>query len=495
MVRQLLVESCLIAAAGAALGVLVARWCIPLLLRLSPEQVPDVGTIGVDPRVVLFVGLISLLAVALFGSWPAVLASRSAPAAAIKAAGPSLAGTPGAGLRKLLIAVEAGLAVLLLTAAGLFAKSFARLAQVDLGFDPRGVLAMRLSLPSRAYSAPEPVTVFAQRLGLALGSLPGVDAVGVISSLPLSGTWAADDFTIAGRPPLKTSETPSAQYRVVNPAYFQAMAVPLVAGRVFGEGDRLETRPVAIVNKAMAARFWPHASPLGAHLKLGGYAPAGGDAEVVGVVGDVKHLQIDEEPTYDVYVPLRQASTGYLPYLVNGMWWVVRSAGRPGALAAPVRAAVRAADPDVATSRMAPLSRFVGDAVALRRFNAWLAGVFGAAAVLLAALGIYGVIAFSVTQRQREIGLRMAFGARPAGILRLVITQGLTLAIAGVAGGVLASLLLTRLTARLLYGIGANDAATLWQAACVLLGTALLACWLPARRAASVDPMVTLRHE
>jgi putative ABC transport system permease protein len=213
------------------------------------------------------------------------------------------------------------------------------------------------------------------------------------------------------------------------------------------------------------------------------------------VIGDVKHLQIDEEPTYDVYVPLRQASTGYLPYLVNGMWWVVRSAGRPGALAAPVRAAVRAADPDVATSRMAPLSRFVGDAVALRRFNAWLAGVFGAAAVLLAALGIYGVIAFSVAQRQREIGLRMAFGARPAGILRLVITQGLTLAISGVAGGVLASLLLTRLTARLLYGIGANDAATLWQAACVLLGTALLACWLPARRAASVDPIVTLRHE
>ncbi len=495
LVRQLLAESCLIAGAGAALGVLFAHWCIPLLLRLSPEQVPDMGAIGVDPRVVLFVGTISLLAVASFGSWPAVLAARSAPAAAIRAAGPSLAGTPGARLRKVLIGLEAGLAVVLLTAAGLFAKSFARLAQVDLGFDPRGVLAMKLSLPSDRYAAPAPVSRFAQRLGQTLGALPGVEAVGVSSSLPLSGTWAADDFTIAGRPPLQTSETPSAQYRVVSPGYFRAMAIPLVAGRAFGEDDRLETRPVAIVNQTMAARFWPHGSPLGARLKLGGYAPAGGDAEVVGVVGDVKHQQIDEEPTFDVYVPLRQVSTGYLSYLVNGMWWVVRGSGEPGALAAPVRAAVRAADPDVATSRMAPLSRFAGDAVALRRFNAWLAGAFGGTALLLAALGIYGVIAFSVAQRQREIGLRMAFGARPAEILRLVIAQGLTLAIAGVAGGVLASLLLTRLTARLLYGIGAGDAATLWEAACILLGAALLACWVPARRAAGVDPMVTLRHE
>jgi predicted permease len=495
LVRQLLVESCLIAGAGAALGVLFARWCIPLLLSLSPEQVPDVGAIGVDPRVLLFVGMISLLAVSLFGSWPAVLASRCDPATAIKAAGPSLGGTSGASLRKLLIALEAGLAVVLLTGAGLFAKSFARLAQVDLGFNPRGVLAMKLSLPAQRYPAPAPVALFSHRLGQTLGSLPGVEEVGVISSLPLSGTWAADDFTIAGRPPLKTSETPSAQYRVVSPGYFRAMAIPLVAGRVFGEDDRLETRPVVIVNKTLADRFWPQASPLGAHLKLGGYAPAGGNPEIVGVIGDVKHLQIDEEPTLDAYVPLRQVAMGYLPYLVNGMWWVVRGTGEPGALVGPVRAAVRAADPDVATSRMAPLSSFVGDAVALRRFNAWLVGVFGGAAVLLAALGIYGVIAFSVAQRQREIGLRMAFGARPAGILRLVIAQGLTLAIAGIAGGVLASLLLTRLASRLLYGIGANDAATLWEAACILLGAALLACYVPARRAASVDPMVTLRHE
>jgi len=352
-----------------------------------------------------------------------------------------------------------------------------------------------LSLPPQRFIAPVAVTAFAQRLEQNLASLPGVEAVGVSSSLPLSGTWAADDFTIAGRPPLKTSETPSAQYRVVNPGYFQAMAIPLVAGRVFSEDDGLESRPVVIVNQTMAARFWPHASPLGSHLKLGGYAPAGGDPEIVGVIGDVKHLQIDEEPTFDVYVPLRQVSVGYLSYLVNGMWWVVRATGEPGALAVPVRKAVRAADPDVATSRMAPLSRYVGDAVALRRFNAWLAGVFGGAAVLLAALGIYGVVAFSVAQRQREIGLRMAFGARPAGILRLIIAQGLTLAMAGIAGGVLASLLLTRLTARLLYGISAGDATTLWEAACILLGAALLACYVPARRAASVDPMVALRHE
>lgn len=352
---------------------------------------------------------------------------------------------------------------------------------------------MRLSLPPQRYRTPPPVVAFEQRLTERLAALPGLEGAGVISALQLSGTWAADDFTIAGRPPLKAAETPSAQYRVVSPGYFGAMAIPLLAGRAFDAGDRLETRPVAIVNRTLAERFWPRASPLGSHLKLGGYAPSGGDAEIVGVVADVKHLELDAEPTFDVYVPLRQAAPGYLPYLVNGMWLVVRSAGDPGALASPLRDAVRAADAEVATSRLAPVTSYLADAMALRRFNAWLAGLFAAAALALAAIGIYGVIACGVAERRREIGLRIAFGARPRRILRLVIAEAMAPAAAGVAGGLLASLALTRFASRLLYGIGARDAVTLGEAATFLLGVALLACILPARRAAKLDPMTTLR--
>jgi putative ABC transport system permease protein len=495
LARQLLLESCLLAAGGAALSVLFARWCVPLLLRLSPAQVPNIGAIGVNARVLLFIAAISFLAVLLFGSWPAVLTSRGAPNEAIRAAGSSFGAASGAKLRKLLVVMEACLAVVLLTEAGLFAKSFARLVQVDPGFESRGVLAMRLSLPPQRYATPQDVTNFEQRLAPMLRSLPGVEEVGVNSSLPLSGTWAADDFTIAERPPLKTSEIPSAQYRVVSPGYFNAMTIPLLAGRIFGIDDRLETRPVVIINQTMAARFWPNASPLGDHLKLGGYSPRGGDPEIVGVVGNVKHLELDSQPTFDVYVPLRQLSTGYLPYFVNGMWCVVRGASSPDALAGPVRAAVQAADAEVATSRIAPLESFVADATALRRFNAWLAGMFGGAALLLAALGIYGVIAFGVAQRKREIGLRIALGAKPEGVLRLVVAQGMTLAVAGIGGGVLASLALTRWTSGLLFGIGAGDAATLCEAACLLLGVALLACYVPARKAMRVDPMIVLRYE
>jgi len=496
LVRQLLVEGCLLAAAGTLLGIAFARWCIPVLVHASPAQVPDAGGIGLDLHVLAFVAAIGLLAVLAFGCWPALLASRQQPGAAIRGSGPALgAGAAGARLRQLLIAAEATLAVLLLSGAGLFAKSFVRLAEVAPGFDARGVLAMRLSLPPERYLAPAAVAAFERRLTERLGALPGVTAVGINSSLPLSGTWAADDFTIAGRPPLTAAETPSAQYRVVSPRYFAAMGIPVLAGRAFDGGDLPETRPVAIVNRTLAARFWPGASPLGSRLALGGYAPAGGAAEVVGVVGDVKHLELDAEPTLDVYVPLRQASPGYLPYLVNGMWVVVRSAGDPGALAAPVRDAVREVDADVATSRMAPLAGYLADALALRRFNAWLAGLFGVAALALAAIGIYGVIACSVAGRRREIGVRIAFGARPAGILSLVVVAAMAPAAAGVAAGLLAALALARFASRLLFGVGAHDAATLAEAASFLLVVALLACWLPARRAAKVDPMTALRGD
>ncbi len=496
LVMQLLLESCLLASAGALLGVLVARWCIPLLLRLSPAQVRDLGTIPVNTRVLLFVAVISFLSATLFGLGPALLTTRREPNEGIKGAGPALgASAAGKKPRQLLVVVEAALAVVLVTGAGLFAKSFARLTQVDPGFDAHGVLALRISLPTQRYANLQTVISFEQQFVPRLEALPSVQAVGMVSSLPLSGTWAADDFTILGRPPLKSSETPSAQYRVVSPGYFQAMAIPLISGRSFKEEDRLETRPVVVINQSLAVRFWPNATPLGEHLKLGGYSPGGGDPEIVGIVGNVKQLELDAEPTFDVYVPVRQVSKGYLPYLANGMWWVVRSTAIPDSLTTPVRAAVQAADSEVAASSIAPLERFVTEAAALRRFNAWLIGLFGVAALLLAALGIYGVIAFSITQRRREIGLRMVLGASPGSVLRLVVMEGMVLAGAGISAGILASLALSRWTSGLLYGVGASDAITLCEASGVLLGVALLASYIPARQVMLVDPIVALRYE
>jgi len=496
LARQLLVESCLFAACGGFFGVLFARWCVPLLLRISPAQVRDLGRIEVDGKVLLFVLAASVAAVLLFGLGPALLATGRDPNESIKGAG-TAAGVSAAGtkVRKILVVLEAGLAVVLVSGAGLFTKSFARLAQVDPGFDARGVLAMRVSLPPQRYGTTQSVTSFEQRLKPQLQAIPGVQAAGVISSLPLSGAWAAVDFTIVGRPPLKTSEMPSAQYRVVSPGYFEAMAIPTRSGRLFTEDDQLETRPVAVINQTLAARFWPDANPIGAHLKLGGYSPSAGDAEIVGIVGNVKHLELDAEPTFDVYVPLRQASKGYLPYLVNGMWWVVRGSTDPDALATPVREAVQSADLEVATSRVAALERLVEDAAALRRFDAWVAGMFGAAALLLAVLGIYGVMAFNVAQRRREIGLRMVFGAKPSSVLQLVIVQGMASAGCGIAAGVLASFAFGRWISGLLYGVSGNDMATLYESAIVLLGVALAACYLPARRATGVSPMETLRQQ
>ena len=496
LARQLLVESCLFAAGGGLLGVFFARWCIPLLLRISPAQVRELGAIEVDGRVLLFVLVVGFVSVLLFGLGPALLTTRREPNESIKGAGPAVgASAAGMRLRKILVVVEAGLAVVLVSGAGLFTKSFARLAQVDPGFDARGVLAMRVSLPPHRYATAQSVTSFEQRLTPQLQALPGVHSGGMISSLPLSGSWAAVDFTIVGRPPLKTSEMPSAQYRVVSPGYFQAMAMPTYSGRVFTEDDRFETRPVVVINQTLAARFWPNANPIGAHLTLGGYSPTGGDAEVVGIVGNVKHLELDAEPTFDVYVPLQQVSIGYLPYLVNGMWWVVRGSANPGALATPVRLAAQAADAEVATSRVAPLEQMVAEAAALRRFDAWVAGMFGAAALLLAVLGIYGVMAFGVAQRRREIGLRMVFGANPGNILRLVIGHGMMLAMSGIVAGMLASFALGRWASGLLYGVRGNDVATLCESGMVLLSVALAACYLPAWRATQVAPVESLRQE
>ena len=496
IVRQLFAEGLLLTFLGGSLGYALAQLSIPFLQRHSPAAVRDLGSIAMDVRVFAFVVSASVFAVLLFGSAPAILASRGDAAPQMKNFGASLvSAASGRGLKKILVIAEAALALVLVSGAGLFAKSFQRLANVDPGFDSRGVLTMRVSLPPQRYSTVPQVIQFEQKLQPLLASLPGVKFAGVTSSVPLSGTWAADDFTISGRPPLKRSETPSAQYRVVSEDYFRAMSIPIRAGRPFSQDDRLGGRPVVIVNQTLADHFWPGSSPLGEHLKLTGYAPLGGDAEIVGVVGNVKHLALEEDPSFDVYVPVQQVSMGYFPFLANGMSWVVRSDVAPQTLATAARSAVQAADSEVPTSRVAPLGNYLSEAAALRRFNAWLASLFGAAGLFLATIGIYGVVASTAAQRRRELGLRLALGASRSSILRMVFAHGMALAMIGIAAGIACSLGLSRWISGLLFGIPANDLPTLFEAVVVSVAVSLFASCLPALRAMSVDPVIVLRHE
>jgi putative ABC transport system permease protein len=496
LARQFLVESALLTAAGGLLGILFARWGIPLLMTLRPSELPVVGKIMVDGSVLAFALTISFLAAILIGLAPALQAGHADLNQMVKSTGPvSGAASAGKSLRELLVVAEAGLAVVLVTGAGLFAKSFVRLGGVDPGFDSRGVLAVQLSLSQARYPTVQSLIPFYEGVKLRLEHFPGVESVGMTSILPLSGRWASTDFTIVGRPPVTASEVPSAQYRVASPDYFRTMRIPLVAGRAFTEEDGPESQPVVLINQTLARRFWPNSNPLGVHLKLEGFTPRGGEAEIVGVVGNVKHLALDAEPTSDLYVPVRHAPPDYLPYLTNTMFWVVRSPGSGAELAAAIRKEVHGVDAEVATSGVKPMADFVSGAEAPRRFNAQLVSFFAAVALLLAAMGIYGVIAFSVVQQTREIGVRMALGAQPSSVLRSVIGQGIRLAAIGIAAGLAVSLLLTRWIAGLLYGVAASDAATLAEASVLLLGVALVACYIPARRAMRVDPMVALRYE
>jgi predicted permease len=495
LVQQLATESLLLALFGAGLGLLLAFYGIDLLLALSPATLPRTGEVGIDFRVLGFTLALSLLAGALFGLAPAWQTTRVGFNEELKGSGRGASGGKRQNrARSLLVVFEIALSVVLLAGAGLLIKSFLRLQAVNPGFEAENALAIRLSLPKTQYSNRAAVTAFYEKLRPRLESLPGVEAVGFVSALPLSGTSFSIPFTIEGRA-TSPDEAQRADYRAVDAGYFRALKIPLIAGREFNGRDAAEAPPVALISQNLARLHWPNSNPLGSRLRINDNNQGPRPVEIVGVVGDVKHFSLDGEPAPHIYLPVHQAHEDGVVWLTNTQYWLLRTTVDPLTLSAAARREIQAVDRSAPASNIRTMEQYLAASVAPRRFNLRLLTIFAAAALVLAATGLYGVISYGVAQRKRELGIRIALGARACDVLKLVTGEGMALAIIGVALGLMAALALTRVMEGLLFGVSATDPLTYMIIALLLMFVALLACYIPARRATKVDPLIALKSE
>jgi predicted permease len=496
LIRQLLAESLLLALTGGALGLLLAAWGKDLLLALSPADLPRAVEVSIDGRVLLFTFLLSLVAGIVFGLAPAWQATKTDLNPELKEGGRGGSGGKAQGrVRNALVVTEVALSLTLLIGAGLLIKSFARLQSISPGFDINNLLAVRVSLPPSRYSKPEAVKVFYDKLAPRLAAVPGVESAGLSNVLPLSGMFVRTEFSIVGRPPFDPADTPAAQNRWVSPSYFEVMKLPIREGRGFTEADNERAAGVVIVDEALARQQWPDETPIGSHLMIsfGGEPPR--DFEIVGVAGNVKHSTLNEETTAAFYAPIYQVPQSAVSFLANNMSIVVRSNVNPEALKTAVRRELQAVDPEVAASSVKTMSQFLSASIASRRFSLLLLSVFAGIALLLAVAGLYAVISYTVAQRTREIGIRLTLGAQTEDVFKLIIWHGMKLTLAGAAIGLLAAFVLTRSLTSLLFGVSAQDPATFLLISLLLTGVALGACFVPARRATKVNPMVALRYE
>jgi putative ABC transport system permease protein len=490
LIRQLLTESLLLALIGGALGVLLALWSVDFLIKLSPVTFPSFVNLTLDARVLGFSLLISVLTGAMFGLAPALQAARPALNETLKAGGRNASG--GLGRNRLLsslVVSEIALALTLLIGAGLMIRSLQRLQAVDPGFDSERLLTMWVSLPARAYRRDQ-IAPFSQRLREGLQALPGAHSVALASDLPLSGSTSAGPIELEGQtiaPAGGEGEIRMYRHRVT-PGFFSTLGIPLIRGRDFTEGDHAQAPGVIIISEAMARRYWPNEDPIGKRLRESGSGNPW--VSIVGVAGEVKYRGLPQNPNADpdVYFPLMQRPTGNLNL-------AIRASVDPNSLVAAARGVLQKLDPDLPAYSVTTMAEQVASQTRQSRFSAWLLGIFGGLALILAAIGIYSVMAYAVEQRSREIGVRMAMGARAADVLKMVIGQGMRLALLGVALGLGAALALTQLMKNLLFGVAAADPLTYGVIALLLTLVALLACWVPARRATKVDPIIALRCE
>jgi putative ABC transport system permease protein len=491
IVVQLLSESVLLALAGGALGLALARGVVALVARLGPASIPRLAEARIDARLFLFALGVSVATGILFGMAPAMQSSGANLNAVLTEGGRGgTVGRSGRMVRNALVVAEVALAVVVLIGAGLLMRSFARLRSADPGFRPSGLLTLRVPLAGGRNAAPDRRIAFFQQVADRVATLPGVGAVGAVNGLPLTGLGQGSNFAVDGRPAPAPAQRPLGLLRSVTPAYFRTMGIPLVAGRVFADSDTSQAPPVIVVNQTLARRFWPNGNPLGGRLVVD--QNNGRVAEIVGVVGDVKPERIESQDWPTIYNPYAQVP-------VTTMTMVVRTAGPKGApplsLASAVEREVHQLDPDQPVADVRSMEEVSDRAIAGARFNTVLLGVFAQIAFLLAAVGIYGVISCDVSERTHEIGIRVALGAQPGDVLKLVLGQGARLAGYGIAAGLAAAFALTRLMATMLYGVKATDAYT-FVATPVLLGVvALAASYLPSRRALRLDPVTALRHE
>jgi putative ABC transport system permease protein len=485
LIRQVLTEAVLLACAGGALGMLIAYAAIRLLLRLNPGNIPRLNETSLDPRVLLFALAISLFTGVVFGILPALGVSRTNLSELLKQGGNK--GILGASKRwrHALIVGEVALAVVLLTGSGLLIRSYVNLQNVSTGFSD-SALTMHVALDSR-YSKPEQRSTFFHSVLNRLGALPGVTAIGAADALPLSHMEEMAEFTVEGYSN-KTGQLVDSRFATDN--YFETIGTPLVAGRFFTQADQTPKAPaVVIVNEAFAKAYFPGGSAIGGHMCLC-YFTSGAPSwpTVVGIVADTRFSNLENAPPPQVYTPFwRQDS--------DQAYIAVRTPLSPARIIPEIRSAVASIDPTLAVADIATMDQRVSEASALRRFQTSLFGVFAAVALFLAAIGLYAVMAYSVKQRTPEIGIRLALGAQPSNILKLIVAQGMTLTILGICIGVAGAFALTHLLSTVLFGIAPTDPATFIVVSAVLLSVSLLACYIPARRAMRVDPMVALRYE
>ena len=490
--RQLLTESLLLAAAGGLLGVLSAIWGVEALSKLLPESLSKLQAITVDSRVFLFTIGVTLLTAIAFGVVPALHAARANPGEALGETGRDLSGgVSGRYLRRVLVIAEVALAVVLLAGAGLLIRSFNRLRQVDLGFKPDNLLTMRMVLPLPKYQKPESRRAFYDELFRRLNEIPGVESAGINTRLPLSTSGMKFSFSVEGRTMPSDTNLPFAVYRVINPDYFRAMGIPLQRGRVFDTRDTADSTPALIVNRRLAEQFWPGEDPTGKRLKIGPSDSPNPWATVIGVVGDVRQTGLYGDQMAELYAPYAQERRSWM----SPRDLVVRTRGDAASLAGAVREAVWAVDKDQPVSNVRTMDQVLTATVSRERFQMLLLSLFATLALVLACVGLYGVISYAVAQRTHEIGVRMALGAQQRDVLRLVIRQGMILTFAGLLLGIAGGLAVTRVMSDLLFGVTATDAVTFISVGSLLLVVAFLACYVPARRATKVDPLIALRYE
>ena len=489
LVRQLLTESGLLGLLGGVAGVLLAVWAVRGLQPWLPFDVVQISTIQVGGPVLVFALALSLAATLAFGLAPAYLATSCNLQANIKEGGERSGQRGGHRTRSLLTIVEMSVAMVLLVGGGLLIRSFTLVTSVSPGFDPKNVTEGEVSLPQFQYSSPQQWTAFANELLVRLHAQPGLQDSAVAAPLPMDRQGEATfEFSIVGDPPFPPDKSATADYATVSPEYFQVMGIPLLRGRLFSERDSPSNANVAIVSETLVRRYFPGKDPIGRQMRFGFPPNSNVPREIVGVVGDVRDVALSKKPGPMMYVPFAQAP-------LYGGEVVVRSSMSVSSVAAGIREAVHSIDKNLPVTDVEPFTDAIGQSISRERFRTFLLGSFGAIALLLAAIGIFGTVSYSVSQRSQEIGIRVAVGAQRRDILRLILGQGAKLALVGLVIGVVFALMLTRLIASLLYDVSATDPLTFGGVAIILLGVAVTACYIPARRAMRVDPIVVLRYQ
>ncbi len=486
VLRMLLTESLILSLAGGCLGLLLAFWGADALRTLAPDNLPRLNEVGVDARVFCFTFLVSLVTGIVFGFVPALHATKADLNEVLKEGlRGSMGTTAGKRTRSVLVVVEVALSLVLLVGAGLMIKSFSRLQQMNLGFKPDHVLAVNLSLSSSRYPEDRQQPAFFQEALERLQSIPGIQSAGATTGLPLTLSLSGSDFRIEGRPEPEAGKEMIINTRSVSPGYFGTLGISLIKGRDFSDRDKSDAPAAAIINDELARIYFPGEDPIGKRIS---FDDRQSWMSIVGVIADVKQLGLDSSAKPEVYFP-------YLQVASPKMGIVVRTTSNPLSVAAAVKSQIQAIDKDLPIDNAKTMEQLLAESISGRRFNMLLLSVFAAVALVLAIVGIYGVMSYTVTQRTHESGIRVAVGAQPRDVFRMVIGQGMMLAILGVAFGLVGAFCLTRLMTTMLFGVEPTDLATFVSIAVLLTGVALVACYVPGRRATKVDPLVALRYE